>query len=362
MKNNLITMLLLSTVLSANAQLHVSTNGQVTVGNGQMNVSLFADSIVKKEILISGNISDTTSNLKILGKDLYGHGGTLSFGERKHVYIEEAYIGASSSNKKGNLVLGGLGGLYYNCGSNKIFSYSPTFIIAGSGAPFDIYAPVSAPQFLTSSDANLKTNIKPLENMGDLLDDITPVSYMLKAKNNSGLIQNEGDAKNIGESSHLHYGFIAQEVKEVYPDLVYENSDGILSIDYTGFIPLLVDALKDMKATIIKQDAEIDMLKNMVKDRPVDLKDVGIVASLSQNKPNPFKVSTLIDCVIPESVSSAFIYVYDLIGTQKLRHAIKERNNVSLTIEGNTLSAGMYIYTLVCDGQEIDSKRMILTD
>jgi glycogen debranching enzyme len=33
-----------------------------------------------------------------------------------------------------------------------------------------------------------------------------------------------------------------------------------------------------------------------------------------------------------------------------------------LQIEGSSLRPGMYIYTLICDNKEIDSKRMILTN
>lgn len=83
---------------------------------------------------------------------------------------------------------------------------------------------------------------------------------------------------------------------------------------------------------------------------------------LKQNRPNPFRTSTVISCELPESVSDAFLCVYDLNGQQKLRFNLSERGNVDVTIDGNTLPAGMYIYTLVCDGQDIDTKRMILTD
>lgn len=198
--------------------------------------------------------------------------------------------------------------------------------------------------------------------MGDLLADITPVSYTLKSTTNDEVAQKDGMFSQSVDQRHLQYGFIAQEVREIYPDLVYEDSDGLLSIDYTGFIPLLVDAMKDMKATIQEQQAEIESLKNPVQGKPIGSDAGAVVASLSQNKPNPFKVTTTVACVIPENVSTAFLCVYDLNGSQKLRRDIKQRGNVDVTIEGNSLTAGMYIYTLVCDGQEIDSKRMILTD
>ena len=56
------------------------------------------------------------------------------------------------------------------------------------------------------------------------------------------------------------------------------------------------------------------------------------------------------------------ICVYDLSGSQKLRRDIGERGETGIRIEGNTLSPGMYVYSLIVDGAEIDSKRMILTD
>jgi len=33
----------------------------------------------------------------------------------------------------------------------------------------------------------------------------------------------------------------------------------------------------------------------------------------------------------------------------------------SVTINGNSLQPGMYLYALVIDGKEVDTKRMILT-
>jgi len=36
--------------------------------------------------------------------------------------------------------------------------------------------------------------------------------------------------------------------------------------------------------------------------------------------------------------------------------------NCSLTIEASEFTPGMYIYSLIADGKEIDSKRMIVTE
>ena len=49
-------------------------------------------------------------------------------------------------------------------------------------------------------------------------------------------------------------------------------------------------------------------------------------------------------------------------GSQIKSYEIHERGNSSITIHGSELEPGMYLYTLVVDGQETDTKRMILTD
>ena len=83
--------------------------------------------------------------------------------------------------------------------------------------------------------------------------------------------------------------------------------------------------------------------------------------SLSQNNPNPFSRDTEIKMVLPERTVAANIIVYNLEGKQLKELLVKGRGHTSVTILGNELSAGMYIYALVVDGKVIDTKRMILT-
>ena len=63
-----------------------------------------------------------------------------------------------------------------------------------------------------------------------------------------------------------------------------------------------------------------------------------------------------------QTVNMAYLFVYDMNGTQKLKKSINERGESSVIIVGNNLIAGMYIYSLILDGVIIDTKRMILTD
>jgi len=50
------------------------------------------------------------------------------------------------------------------------------------------------------------------------------------------------------------YGVIAQEVQKVFPEIVKTGSDGYLEVDYIQIIPILIEAIKELKE-------ELDHLK-----------------------------------------------------------------------------------------------------
>ncbi len=64
---------------------------------------------------------------------------------------------------------------------------------------------------------------------------------------------------------------------------------------------------------------------------------------------------------IESNVQDARLYVYDLTGRQVKSYEIQDRGQGALTVKAYELEAGTYIYTLIVDNREIDSKKMILT-
>ena len=57
---------------------------------------------------------------------------------------------------------------------------------------------------------------------------------------------------------------MAQDVEKVLPELVKTDEDGVKSIDYIGFIPLLVESINEMRLTIQEQQNEIEMLQSLL--------------------------------------------------------------------------------------------------
>ena len=64
-----------------------------------------------------------------------------------------------------------------------------------------------------------------------------------------------------GFNDKKQWGFIAQEVEEVMPELVGTDEDDYLTLNYNGFVPLLTKAMQDQQTEIENQQKEIDELK-----------------------------------------------------------------------------------------------------
>lgn len=97
---------------------------------------------------------------------------------------------------------------------------------------------ITAPNFIKGSDRRLKTNIKDLTNRGYL----QPKKYI--------------------KNGHEELGFIAQDVQEIYPEIVYINEESpekYLGLDYDGIIPILAAQILDLKK-------EIETLKLQVNE------------------------------------------------------------------------------------------------
>lgn len=141
--------------------------------------------------------------------------------------------------------------------------------------------------YLTSSDVRLKSDIKALSNCLDKVRLLTGKSYMKKLTISptkqteeinklveTGKIKKTEVNKALKEmqendkrSDRREYGFIAQEVKNIFPDLVFEDSEGYLSINYNGIIPVLVEAIKEQKQIVEKQNIKIKKLENILNNK-----------------------------------------------------------------------------------------------
>lgn len=214
-----------------------------------------------------------------------------------------------------------------------------------------------------ASDAKLKEGILPLGSGLRIVNQLKPKVYSFKKE--YGYMQ-------LGKGKEA--GLIAQDIQAVLPELVTENKfpdaydekgkkvrdgDLFLAVDYVKLVPYLIAAIQE-------QQQEIEALKaqgNGAKKANLnDLSAAGLGqrAELFQNQPNPFSENTTIRYRLPDDANAAQLYLYNMQGEQLEKFSLPKGSG-SLTLKGGSLRAGMYIYALVADGKELDSKRMILT-
>jgi trimeric autotransporter adhesin len=87
-----------------------------------------------------------------------------------------------------------------------------------------------------TSDSRFKTNIVSLSGGLDIIQQLTPVSYIWNA-----LGKEHG-----GDSTALQYGFIAQDVETILPDIVHTDNEWYKSIDYIKVVPFLTKSIQEL--------------------------------------------------------------------------------------------------------------------
>lgn len=206
--------------------------------------------------------------------------------------------------------------------------------------------------FNNYSDINLKTKIETIEK-GSLekILSLQGVTYNFKIDN---------------ETEPPRAGFIAQEVQEIFPDLVVEEKEG-LALNSLEFIPYLVEAIKEQQVLIEdlqRQVANLSGSQAIAKAAILNDPTVDFVVStneLMQNSPNPFTEETAINYTLVEGTLSANLMVCDMSGRLIQNYDLNLDGAGQVVISGGELDPGQYIYTLVADGKLIGTKQMILT-
>ena len=97
------------------------------------------------------------------------------------------------------------------------------------------------------SDQNLKQNIQSMIGGTVLVNELNPVSFEWKSETNG---------------TGTKYGFIAQEVQQVIPEIVSTDSTGTLGLDTVSMIPFLVKAIKEQQEVINTLKVEIQNIKS----------------------------------------------------------------------------------------------------
>jgi hypothetical protein len=102
---------------------------------------------------------------------------------------------------------------------------------------------VTAKAFYYSSDLKLKKKVKPIRDAMASVSKLRGVEF---------------DWRDSGEHD---FGFIAQEIQNVIPEIVHKTPDDQLSVDYVKVIPFLVEAIKGQQQEIKELQDEVSKLE-----------------------------------------------------------------------------------------------------
>ncbi len=106
------------------------------------------------------------------------------------------------------------------------------------------------------SDIRLKKNITPLSGPLEKVLSLQGVSYEWKRE--------AFPQHNFEEGRQV--GVIAQEVEQVFPELVHTDEDGYKSVNYAALIAPLVEAIKEQQAMMEQKDKDIAALKTLLTE------------------------------------------------------------------------------------------------
>lgn len=398
MKTKLLSIMLVfsSITISVNAQLKLSTTGNIAIATsptpynwaklGVLFSSTNVDGINSNYALYVGNVPTTTDHRHygIFSSSWYSSPVNYSltigvYGQAANATSGYNYgvVGILGGSQNGTGIFGAaagygldlIGGNYagYFIGNVKITNPSNNATLWVNSTSY-------------TSDKRLKKNITPLTTTTfDKISGLNAVEYQYKTKKEliaDGITKADTSTaeetvnKNINKK---HYGYLAQDVQQIFPELVYEGDDGLLGVDYVGMIPLLIETIKQQGNKIAQMQSDLALCCKSVNTSPQinmnkKANDAGNTNSsldnsiLYQNIPNPFSKETQIKCYIPKETTVAGLYIYNMQGTQLKKIEITDRNNVTIIIQGAELTAGMYMYALIVDGKEVDMKKMILTE
>ena len=371
--------------ITCSAQIQVSATGSVGVGDTtQTTKKLFVKATGTCNIGVCSSLTSNTPTATAI------YGEAINATSKQIAIHGNAFNVSASSNGQSY-------GVYGIAGNRSNYNYGVYGEIKGSRYGAGVYGTTSniLPELknkyagyfygnahvtgtLTSgllttlSDARYKSNIQQINSsaLAKILA-LNPVQYTMLSGNAIALMNSEHNdtistltittsEEELAKANQIHYGLLAQEVKELYPELIHEDGAGVMSINYIELIPLLIQSVQDLSAKVSAlSSSSSSTCKQVATRNDNDIETT--IAVLYQNTPNPFNEESIISYVVPTEAQQVSIYIYDMTGVQLKEYDISPLGEGYVTISANELYAGMFLYSLVIDGKLIDTKQMIIT-
>ena len=226
-----------------------SVGGDVDISTGAGELGVGNINIYTDQGGYDGNISIKTGT-----KNVGGGAITLTTGAANGGGNDISLItGGTNSNEDGNRITLKDYGIELIAGG---YSYQGIILSPGGGLVRVIGSGTYTGSWTQASDKRYKSNIKPLSDLLNKAKLLEPVEYDWNKE--------EYPDKNFSDGKQL--GLIAQNVEEIFPEIVATDKDGYKSIDYSKLSVILLQAMKEQQNVIDKQADEISDMKSDIEE------------------------------------------------------------------------------------------------
>lgn len=392
MKKVIISCVLLVAPLAVFAQLKVNSDGTACVGRttsfGSSTLSIGNNSpeIGNGNMGVNSQIQTTiASDVRNIG--VYGMARSVSTHQAQNIGV----MGYGFNGYSGKIygVIGAIrtgmvgAGVYGTTGANgNMFGNVLSGTYAGyfEGAT-NVNGSLTATEVIAPSDINLTENVVSVSEEESSLSNLMemnvikynykPKTYSAKTEDELSLYEDKEDAAKAEEIAKLeiqrmaeqkHYGLSAQELQKIYPDLVRELQDGTLGVNYVELVPILIRSIQELKQELdnMKAGGNVRQTRSISDDSQENYSTATNSNTLYQNTPNPFREQTTIRFRLADDAKDVAICIFDMTG-KMLKKLPVSSSATSVSVNGWELGEGMFLYTLIVNGKEIDTKRMIIT-
>ena len=345
-----------NTGLKSGIYLSATGNNSSTLNGG-----LFISSMANKNIGMEGRASNGNICIGVLGS---GGTGSMSIGTYGTISQNSIVCGAAiygtvygdtgSPLSTGDKYAGFFNGNVKTTGS----------IVAGTtiqGALLGESASSVGSQSLRSSSVigGLSgLNVTTYQKERPVLAKDAGTIYDLDGETDKAAEKPEPDMMDEQYYEKSHFALDADRLEEAFPDLVYVNKDGSKVINYMEMIPLLVQSINELSAEV----ADLKQSGARAASRgTTDIEDSFTSQNkLYQNTPNPFKEQTIIRFSLADDAKDAAICIFDMTGKTIKKLPISSGMD-SVSVGGYELGEGLFLYSLIVNGQEIDTKKMVIS-
>jgi len=192
--------------------------------------------------------------------------GTANPREELEIYGDYPYVifdGHSTSDAR-QIGVNNYGLAVYNSDDDRcdmVINNNGNVGIGSTNPSMKLYVLGSAggTQAWNASDKREKTDIRPIRYALNNVSKLRGVAYKWK----------RGDEdESQGFDNKTHFGVIAQELEEVYPELVDNpgNTQKRKHVEYNGLIGVLIEAVKELKVQNEDQKAKIEAQQSQIKE------------------------------------------------------------------------------------------------